>query len=314
MKSTFRNSVATRLSLLSLPILTCMLSGQPLHSPFSIPATSVHELKNGDDAYRIFIYRPERTAPPQGYPVVYLLDGNAIFGTAVEAIRFSPRLEPAVIVGIGYPVDTPLDIPRRFFDLTSKDDAWEAREKARAIRTGGQDRFLEFIEGSVMPLVRSQAEIDAHRQMVFGHSLGGLFVLHALFSKPGLFQAYVAASPSIWWANEAILQEEKGFPEKVSRLTSKTSLLVTIGAYEQGLTRVESGLPKQQTAGRLKAMQARRMVDNARTLGERLGSLHRPMFTASYLEFPEENHGSVVPAVISRALWLFLETVPRGEF
>lgn len=48
--------------------------------------------------------------------------------------------------------------------------------------------------------------VNRQSQMLFGHSLGGLFALWNYSQKP-LFRAFAAISPSIWWNNHALLQQ-----------------------------------------------------------------------------------------------------------
>lgn len=66
--------------------------------------------------YHIMISRPVGKPPsPSGYPVIYLLDANAAFGTMAEAVGLRSRrpevtgVVPSVVVGIGYATDEPLD-------------------------------------------------------------------------------------------------------------------------------------------------------------------------------------------------------------
>ena len=40
------------------------------------------------------------------------------------------------------------------------------------------------------------------------HSYGGVFVLHALFTRPAAFTVYAAADPSLWWGEGHMLREE----------------------------------------------------------------------------------------------------------
>nr|WP_231860060.1 alpha/beta hydrolase-fold protein [Bordetella parapertussis] len=66
-------------------------------------------------------------------------------------------------------------------------------------RNGGAEAWLEFIETRVKPWVAGTTRVDTGRQTLYGHSYGGLFVLHTLLARPQTFQRYVAASPSLWW-------------------------------------------------------------------------------------------------------------------
>ena len=61
---------------------------------------------------------------------------------------------------------------------------------------GGADRFLDFFESELTPLIERSYRTLLHRTLV-GHSLGGLFALHALISRPELFDAIIAISPAL---------------------------------------------------------------------------------------------------------------------
>ncbi len=55
------------------------------------------------EAYRVDIYIPRGTPPPEGYPALYVRDGDIIFSTFADAIRNkskSREIELAVVVGI----------------------------------------------------------------------------------------------------------------------------------------------------------------------------------------------------------------------
>lgn len=40
-----------------------------------------------------------------------------------------------------------------------------------------------------------------------GHSLGGLFAIYTLVKQPGLFDGFIAISPSLWWDEEGLVDE-----------------------------------------------------------------------------------------------------------
>src|SRR3546814_5939847 len=71
---------------------------------------------------------------------------------------------------------------------------------------------------------------------LYGHSLGGLFALHMLYTRPGAFRTIIAASPSIWWDNQAILAEERAWRTRVEQgaaPTRGTRLLLIAGEREE---------------------------------------------------------------------------------
>jgi predicted alpha/beta superfamily hydrolase len=237
-------------------------------------------------AYRIMITEPKEAPPAQGYPVIYALDGDAVFNTLAEAARLQTRkphgYDPVVVVGIGYPSREPFDMTRRCYDLTmpAEEENLPVRPDGRAWpEHGGADAFLDFIETILKPEIQQRYPIDPHRQTLFGHSLGGLFVLHALFSRPQTFNSYVAGSPSIWWNHHAVLREKPSFEDAVQRGEVEARLLITIGADE-----------------------LHDMVEGAKQLAESLLPLAAVGFHSELLKFPDEDHVSVLPAAISRVI------------
>ncbi|GGG10840.1 hypothetical protein GCM10010912_64080 [Paenibacillus albidus] len=163
----------------------------------------MHSAHNGRE-YRIYISVPKGAPPAGGYPVIYALDGDAVFGTLAEAARLQTRkphgYDPAVIVGIGYPSREPFDMSRRCYDFTTPALAENLPVRPRGEgwpESGGADNFLDFIQHELKPELTAAYPLHPHRQTVFGHSLGGLLVLHALFSRPKLWQTMLqAALPS----------------------------------------------------------------------------------------------------------------------
>jgi enterochelin esterase-like enzyme len=233
-------------------------------------------------AYRLLLSIPDTPPPPNGFPIIYLLDGNASFATMVEAVRQiggSDGAQRAVIAGISV--------------ATGKRYDSDARKRDYA--GSGADAFLDVLELQIKPFIEQRTRIDRSRQALFGHSLGGLFVLHALFTRPGSFQNYVAASPSIWWNDRAILVEE----QRLKPLPPGVSVLVTVGELEQNVLARELDTPAG--AERAKTLAQRRMVDASRELAQRLKAL-APDARVEHVEFAGETHGSVVPAAIMRAV------------
>ena len=208
--------------------------------------------------FHVFVSRPLLPPPVDGYPVVYMLDANAAFGTMTEAVRMqSARPEatgvvPAVVVGIGYPTDLPLDLARRTFDYTPEVEraALSARpDGTEWPPTGGAGAFLDFIEDELKPTIAAVALSD-----------GG----------PDL------------------------------------RLMIAVGALEQTPSPREGETPAG--ARRAAWIEKNRMVDNAREMAARLARLAPRGLQVAYEEFPGENHVSVIPPLISRALRFALAT------
>lgn len=238
----------------------------------------------GGREYRISLYVPPGVPPAAGWPVIYALDGATTFATFTDVVRVQSQrpevtgMAAAVVVGIAYATPDGSDSAQRGMDLTPGPASGES---------GGADGFLNFIENTLKPLVERDLPIDRRRQTLFGHSLGGLFALHVLFTRPDSFQTYVAASPSIWWRDRFILAEAKAAPPQAG---GSPAVLITVGEFEQ--------FPPADKAATADKLRQRAMVDNAAQMAERLAASG---CRVQFHRFPGENHGSVLPAAISRA-------------
>lgn len=261
--------------------------------------------------FRIFVAYPHAPPPPSGFPVAYVLDANAVFGTVTEAVRLQSArpdatgVTPAVVVGIGYPNELPLDPVRRTFDYTPMVDPAALAPRPDGSNwppTGGADAFLDFIEDELKPAIAGMAPIDPHRQVLFGHSFGGLFTLYALFRRPQSFQTFVAGSPSIWFGGGAILAIEKEFSALVEAAAGQRSVLIGVGGLEQTPPPARGAFKQRDAEVRAAWIERNRMVDNAREMAARLEKLAANGLRVRYDEFPDENHVSVVPPLVSRAL------------
>jgi ferri-bacillibactin esterase len=242
------------------------------------------------NSYRIFVYEPAGATPKEGFPVLYLLDGNATFTTAVAAIAMQSRrpdvtgVPASVVVGIGYPTDAPLDLERRRVDYTPPSDA------EPKVECGGADYFSDFIEAELKPLIEAIVPVDRQRQALFGHSFGGLFSLWSLFTRPGSFQSYIAASPSIWWGNRAILAHEAVFIKQATQSVKPLRLLMTVGSLE-GVPRMFAPADYDST-----------MVEDAAALASRLRSDAAHRLNVTFAELADETHTSVIPTSLSRSV------------
>ncbi|TQI74883.1 hypothetical protein FHT98_2650 [Bosea sp. AK1] len=253
-------------------------------APVTLPQAWQRDFAARDGSrYRLLISVPEGPAPTRGFPSLVLVDGHALFPVAATAARLQAQrpeatgVGPAVVIGIGYPDERPFDAERRQRDLLPV--------------PSGADRFLGAIIDEILPAVARIAPLDPARRALAGHSYGGLFVLHALFTRPALFEAHVAGSPSIWWQDRAILASEEAFRRGGSGPAGR--LLITVGSHEQAPTLAV-------TPQRAERLARARMRDNAAEMVERLAASGR--VDCGFTEFPGENHVSVIPSMLSRTV------------
>lgn len=262
--------------------------------------------------YRIMISWPEAKAPAAGYPVTYVLDGDDLFPVVTAILRVQAGTEkmslhnaisPGVVVAIGYPGKTGRNID--YTPDAPKDGPPETYVNGKPYppqESGGADAFYGFVEKELKPAIEKDYPIDRTQQSLLGNGYGGLFALHVLFTRPESYQTYIASSPSVWWNNRYIIQEEKNFTKKVATEPIKARLVITAGELEQSLTQHEYSWadgPREEHA--LKTAR-RRMVDNTREMYWRLLELAPKGLDTTYRIFPMESHKSVVPVAVSHAL------------
>lgn len=282
--------------------------------PVTLPGAQAFDFTSriNGQRYRLFISIPPGDAPPAGFPVFYMFDGNSSFAVAAETLRArapADGLRPAVLVAVGYASDDLLTaMALRMKDLsTPAAPAWLAGlpfaiPGLTAEVTGGLDSFIRVLIEEIRPAVAGQISIDSADQTVFGHSLGGLAVLRMLFTQPALFRTFVASSPSIWWADRAILADEANLRARVEAGDVAPRILLDAGGLEQvpdaGSLRYFRTVAEAQASA-----DYCRMVDNVRDLGARLKAISGgDQYRADTVVFPEEGHISVIPCAISRAL------------
>lgn len=249
-------------------------------------------------AYRIFVFVPSAPPPPAGYPVLYMLDGNSTYPLAASLLQMAEHstnpagITPGILVGIGYPGDAPINLAARAEDYTPPATDLSATGDLSGNKQGGADRFLDFIENELKPRLAADFKIDPARQTLFGHSYGGLFTLHTLFTRPAAFQRYVAGSPSIWWNHRHILTEKNAWLKTRASTVAPAAprLLITVGSLEQTPSR------DRRLAHRAELVIARRQVDNARDLAAELAAAGLP---AEFILLERDNHGTArVPAIV----------------
>ena len=190
------------------------------------------------------------------YPVLYMTDGDGHMGHTAATIEFltqNGRISDLIVVGV-----TNTDRTR---DLTpAKSTAKNAAGELQFPTAGGADNFLKFFETELIPEIEKQYRTQPYR-IFAGHSLGGLFAIHAMISKPGLFNSYIAVSPSMQWENAEALKRVDDFlkNKKEMNVTLYTSLGNEPGPIGESFDRLREMLAKSNIKGF--EWQAERMDD-----------------------------------------------------
>ena len=243
------------LGLVSLPS-----AAQPL---IQAPPAETHRLdsKAVGDAFEIRVMLPPMVqGETTRFPVVYMTDANGGFPVSDDLLRLLmmsdvPRF---IAVGIGYPA------AKHFFqtgtirqrDLTQVamppgQPSPFAGHISASVTSGASAKFLEFVHDELMPFIDARYPTNPADRAYFGHSLGGLFGLYTLFTRPNTFNRYIIGSPSIWWGSEDLFKIATQYMESHDDLPA--TVFMGIGALEEAPTsRMLTNMLKLETMLRAK--------------------------------------------------------------
>ena len=183
-----------------------------------------------NEAFHSSILNEERTVvvqlpksylsnPNKVYPVIYRLDGAVnipLISVMMEDLQDSGSSPEVIIVAIEN-----TDRTRDLFPTVNNDP------RGPVGAGGGGDKFLNFIEKELIPRINNKYR--THNFKIFsGASAGGVLVLHALHSRPNLFQAHIAYSPAVWWGEYETSKATQAIMSKEGKLD--TYLYMNIGA------------------------------------------------------------------------------------
>lgn len=213
------------------------------------------------------------------YPVTYLLDGSADedFIHVVGLFQFNNfswinRVPKSIVVGIAN-----IDRKRDFTYQTSIE-----QDKKRYLTCGKSANFISFIETELKPFIENKYKTN-NSKTIIGQSLGGLLTTEILIKKPKLFNKYIIISPSLWWNNGSLLNEESEIYEE----NFKQKIDVYIGVGKEGLA--PSEIPHV-------------MEVDANLLNEKLKSTKSKNIKVNFDYLPEEDHATITHHAIFNAM------------
>lgn len=139
-------------------------------------------------------------------------------------------------------------------------------------------------EQTVKPYIKNHYRASQINSTFVGNSLGGLLAAYIILSKPDLFDNYILGSPSVWFANKAIL----GLKAQPSKNDHK--IFIGIGALEQPL--IGSAIVD--------------MVEDAKSLQEKFVLASTENNHVKLIVIPEANHDIAFPTTAIHGLqWLY---------
>lgn len=178
---------------------------QELTSNILLGQSLAIESKYLNETREVFINIPEGYLNSQdNYPVLYVLDGERNFFIASAITNFlsqNQQIPNIIVVGI------PNVNRNRDFTPVNSD---------RMPNSGGADNFVNFLSKELMPTIDEKYRTHDY-QILFGHSLTGMFGVYTLLTNSELFDAFLTASPYVMYYDNYVL-------DKATNLIGKNSL------------------------------------------------------------------------------------------
>jgi predicted alpha/beta superfamily hydrolase len=203
---------------------------------FEMRGTEIREVHSEitHQDYELIINIPYsyKTNTSKHYPVVYFCDGFydfALLSMIYADQIYDKTVDECFLVGFSYKGEN-LDYGKlRTHDYTPTSPGIFSPG-------GGAPDFLKVIEQEFIPFMEKNYRVDPSFRALGGSSLGGLFTLCAMFTRPNLFNSYIAISPAVTWDNDWLFGLEERFHKKYTDLP--VSLFMT-GAEKEFADRPE---------------------------------------------------------------------------
>jgi len=198
-------------------VLTTAVHGQVVEKFSRNQATKI-ESTILDETRAISIYLPDDYKYSKAkYPVLYLLDGGAHLqhaSAAADYLSVRGRIPDIIVVAI-HNIDRSRDFSPVHVDNIPT--------------SGGAEKFLGFLAGELVPFLDENYR-TAGFNILLGHSFGGTFIGYTLLAKPKLFDAYLAVSPYLMYADNLVVNKAA---EKLKPFKETKYFYMTVGNEEQ---------------------------------------------------------------------------------
>jgi uncharacterized protein len=159
--------------------------------------------------------------------VIYVLDGDFLFGMAAGLTRFTNwfrGVPEVIIVGISYGMES----YDQWGQLRERD--FKIPEVHDAPSDSAANLFLDALTQEMIPFIEANYRTIPSDRCLYGYSSSGFFVLYALFHQPNAFQPYISGSGELYIAYPYLIQHDA---QLVARnATNPIQLYLSVGELE----------------------------------------------------------------------------------
>lgn len=230
--------------------------------------------------------------PTRTYPVLWVLDAPLIMRSVIgllDVLVLGNLAPEMIVIGIGSAAEDGLAaVGRRVIDFSPPGKGYApggvAGERWVALAPlpdfpHKADDFLRLLVDQIRPALAAEYRFSGEHALL-GHSAGGLFAAHSLFTRPEAFQKMIIGSPYLEGVRGAVFETEARFAAKHQDLKAR----VFLGAGEKEADEYFVAL-----SGNLEST-----VRLSRTLQAR----HYPSLDLQTRVFAGKDHYTVLPDII----------------
>lgn len=156
--------------------------------------------------YRLSVALPDGYgASDRAYPVVYVLDGDVLFGMTAGLTRFTNYfwgVPEVIVVGVGYGMES----TDQWAGLRERD--FKVPEVRDAPLDSAAGAFLDVLVQEMVPFIEANYRTVPSDRCLYGYSSGGFFVLYALFHRPDAFRRYLSGSGDLYVAYPYVIRHD----------------------------------------------------------------------------------------------------------
>ena len=125
-----------------------------------------------------------------------MLDGETKFFIASAIANFlarNQRIPKMIVVGI---------------PNTARNRDFTPADGDQMQNSGGAENFTNFLSEELLPIINNNYRTYDYN-ILFGHSLCGMYSIYTMFDNPEIFDAYIAASPWLMFNDEYVIRYAK---------------------------------------------------------------------------------------------------------
>ncbi len=181
-----------------MTLTTCSLA-QTADIPLTVGKVDSVQSQILNETRKIWVNLPEGYYEnKQHYPLAIVLDPEDHFYPAIGTIFHLSRnstCPPMIVVG-----------------LVNKDRIRDFTPTTASIlpSSGGAEKFALFLQSELLPYLDIHYSTNSER-LIFGHSLGGLFVINTMLKHSDLFRHYISIDPSYHMTIKGLLKNMRKF-------------------------------------------------------------------------------------------------------